>query len=305
MRYGNFFFVLPLNHLNEIRSTMKPVLRKISLQSGNSFSFQHYSAAHFYNYWHYHPELELVLIREGYGTRMIGDNIEPFKSGELVLIGANLPHLWRSDNACHHSESISIHLLEHFAGKDFISMPEMRNIRNLFQRAQHGIIFEPRVSAVVSEMLLEVYEKKEEDRLIQLLSLFKILAESTDTRLLSKIGANTLTPPSDTARINQVYAYVLTHFSENITVESMAEVANLSTTSFCRYFKKCANRTFVDFLMEIRIGYACKLLIETDKTIGQICQESGYNSISNFNNFFKKATKMTPSAYQKQFRKNG
>jgi AraC-like DNA-binding protein len=118
-----------------------------------------------------------------------------------------------------------------------------------------------------------------------------------------KIGSNTFSPPSDTARINQIYAYILSHFSENITVEKLAEVANLSTTSFCRYFKKCSNKTFIDFLIEIRMGYACKQLIETDKTVGQICIESGYNSISNFNSYFKKTTKLTPLAYQKLYKK--
>lgn len=282
---------------------MKPVLRKILLQSGNSFSYEHYSAAHFYNYWHYHPELELVFIREGSGTRLIGDNVEPFKPGDLILMGANLPHLWRSDDACPHSESIAIHILEDFAGKEFIQLPEMRKIKDLFHRAQRGIIFEGKTRETVIEMLPEVFEKKDLGRLIALLSIFRILAESHETRFLSKMGTNTATLPNDTARINQIYAYVLSHFDENITIESMGRLANMSTTSFCRYFKKCSNKTFVDFLMEIRIGYACKQLIETDKTIGQICQESGYNSISNFNNFFKKATNMTPSAYQKYYRK--
>jgi AraC-like DNA-binding protein/quercetin dioxygenase-like cupin family protein len=282
---------------------MKPLLRKISLQSDSSFSVQHYSAPHFYNHWHFHPELELILVQEGTGTRLIGDNVEPLKKGELVFLGSNLPHLLRSDDACALSESVVIHVLEDFAGKDFMHMPEMRNIKDLFYRAQRGLIFEGKTRKIVTDMLIKLQEQKGIERLIGFLTIFKTLAASTETRTLSKIGANNFIPPTDTARINQIYAYVLSHFAENLTVEKMAHISNLSTTSFCRYFKKCSNKTFMDFLIEIRIGYACKQLIETDKPVGQISVEAGYNSISNFNSFFKKTTKLTPLAYQKLYKK--
>lgn len=226
---------------------MKPLLRKISLQSDSSFSLQHYSAPHFYNYWHFHPELELIWVQEGTGTRLVGDNVEPLKKGELLFIGSNLPHLFRFDDDCEQSEAVVIHVLEDFAGKDFIHLPEMRNIKDLFQRAQQGIVFDGKTRELVADMLVKMQDKTGIERLIDFLVIVKTLADCKDLRYLSKIGSQTFSPPSDTARINQIYAYILSHFSENLTVETMAQVANLSTTSFCRYFKKLLEQDVYGF----------------------------------------------------------
>jgi AraC-like DNA-binding protein/mannose-6-phosphate isomerase-like protein (cupin superfamily) len=280
---------------------MKPLLRKISLQSDSSFSVQHHKAAQFYNYWHFHPEIELVLVQEGTGTRLVGDSVELFKKGDLILIGSNLPHLIRAENAGELS-AVVIHVMEDFAGKEFIQMPEMKSIKDLFYKAQRGIIFEGATKELVSDMLIPILQQKGIERLMTFLHIFKTLSESSDIRFLSKLGSNSFNYPIDTTRINEVYTHVLSHFSENLTIENMARIANLSPTSFCRYFKKCTNKTFVDFLTEVRIGYACKQLIETDKTVGQISLEAGYNSISNFNSLFKKATKVAPLVYQKYYK---
>jgi AraC-like DNA-binding protein/quercetin dioxygenase-like cupin family protein len=280
---------------------MKPLLRKISLQSDSSFSVQHHLAAQFYNYWHFHPEIELVLVQHGTGTRLVGDSVELFKKGDLILIGSNLPHLIRAENAGALS-AVVIHVMEDFAGKEFIQMPEMKGIKDLFYKAQRGIIFEGATKELVSDMLIPILQQKGIERLMTFLNIFKTLSESSDMRFLSKLGSNSFNYPIDTTRINEVYTHVLSHFSENLTIENMARIANLSPTSFCRYFKKCTNKTFVDFLTEVRIGYACKQLIETDKTVGQISGEAGYNSISNFNSLFKKATKVAPLVYQKYYK---
>jgi AraC-like DNA-binding protein len=281
---------------------MKPLLRKFSIQTDYSFSWQHYSAPHFYNHWHFHPELELLYIVNGTGTRLVGDSVAAFCAGELVLVGANLPHLWRSDDHCENSESVVIHILENFAGKDFLQIPEMKSIKDLFQKAQCGLVFEGKTVGMVSKILLGMQHKTGVERVIDLLTILKTISECSEIYALSKFGFNAQNSHSDTERINKIYAYVLSNFSENITVEQMARLANLSTTSFCRYFKKCTNKTFLDFLIEVRIGHARKQLIETDKSVGQISLEVGYNSISNFNSYFKKTTNMTPLAYQKAYK---
>lgn len=280
---------------------MKPLLRKFSIQTEYSFGVQEYEGTHFYNQWHFHPELELALIEKGSGTRLIGNDVERYNNNELVLIGSNVPHLWQSDENCTESQSMVIHFLEGFGGTQFVHLPEMKNIKALFEKAQRGIIFEGKTLAQVSEMLTAISQKQGAERFISFLQILHILSLSQEARFLSNIDSQGLISQSDTERINQIYSFVLANFSENITIEAMSRVANLSPTSFCRYFKKCTNKTFVDFLIEVRINHACKQLIETSKPIGQIAIESGYNSLSNFNTHFKKIMKTTPLNYKKYY----
>lgn len=280
---------------------MKPLLRKFSIQTEYSFGVQEYEGTHFYNQWHFHPELELALIEKGSGTRLIGNHVERYNNNELVLIGSNVPHLWQSDESCTESQSMVIHFLEGFGGAPLVHLPEMKNIKALFEKAQRGIIFEGKTLVQVSEMLTTISQKQGAERFISFLQILHILSLSQEVRFLSNIDSQGLISQSDTERINQIYSFVLANFSENITIEAMSRVANLSPTSFCRYFKKCTNKTFVDFLIEVRINHACKQLIETSKPIGQIAIESGYNSLSNFNTHFKKIMKATPLNYKKYY----
>lgn len=280
---------------------MKPLLRKFSIQTEYSFGVQEYEGTHFYNQWHFHPELELALIEKGSGTRLIGNHVERYNNNELVLIGSNVPHLWQSDENCTESQSMVIHFLEGFGGAQLVHLPEMKNIKALFEKAQRGIIFEGKTLVQVSEMLTTISQKQGAERFISFLQILHILSLSQEVRFLSNIDSQGLISQSDTERINQIYSFVLANFSENITIEAMSRVANLSPTSFCRYFKKCTNKTFVDFLIEVRINHACKQLIETSKPIGQIAIESGYNSLSNFNTHFKKIMKATPLNYKKYY----
>lgn len=280
---------------------MKPLFRKISKQSDSSFSVQHYKEKHFYKNWHFHPELELVWFQNGTGTRLIGDNVEPISKGELILIGTNLPHLMRSDDDCQLSESLVIHITEDFAGQHFLHLPEMKMVKDLFYRCKLGLKFDGIAKENTIVLMQELEKSTGIQRFITLFEILKNLSECKESRVLSKISSNSFNNTIDTTRINKIYAYVLENFSDNLTIDTIAKVSNLSPTSFCRYFKKCCNKTFFDFLKEVRIGFACKQLIETEKPVSQICMESGYNNISNFNAYFKKVTNMSPTDYKKNF----
>lgn len=285
---------------------MKPQLLKVSIQPEHSFNIRKDEVPYFFNHLHYHPELELTLIRKGTGTRFVGDHIENFSEGDLILVGSNLPHMWRSDEVYFEgkkgllSESTVVHFMDQFWGKSFLEMPEMKSIRELLYRAQRGIRINGNTRDQVSAKMQKLFDLNGFERVITLLQILHLIAVSKDTSLLSGIRFSFSYDEMDAERINQVYSFTLTHFQREIPLLEIAKVANVSPNSFCRYFKSKTRKTFSRFLQEIRIGHACKLLSQTDMSINQICYASGFNNLSNFNRYFKEIMQMTPREYVRQ-----
>ncbi len=289
---------------------MKPIFRKVTQQPEYSFSFRQDEVPFFFNIWHYHPEIELVWIRKGTGTRFIGDSIERFTEGDIVLLGENLPHFMRSDAiyfennpelTCH---STVIHFRPDFMGQGFLNLPEMKNIKQCLKKAEKGFFIEGETRIKLQKLLTELSQEgvSNTDHLIGLLKILNIITASKDlTPISDAVFSDTLYAEKDALRINRIYTYVIEHFDEEISLETIAEVANISPNSFCRYFKTKTQKTFSQFLLEVRIGHACKMLIENQKSIGQICYECGFNTLSNFNRYFKKIKNQTPSEFMKQF----
>jgi AraC-type DNA-binding domain-containing proteins len=292
---------------------LKPHLLKIPLRPEHSFNIRHDIVSHFYNKWHYHPEIELVYIIKGSGRQFIGDNIHHFKSGDMILLGSNLPHLWRSDekfllkNSKLKVEALVIHFMIDFIGDKFFDLPENDELRRLLNRAKQGVRIKNNTKKTVSELMQKLMISKNSDRIIILLELLKTIARSKETKPVCSKGLDFQYNPSETDRLNTIYQYILSNFSREITLEEIAKVAYITPHSFCRYFKSRIKKTFSKFLLEVRIGHACKLLAESDKPVSEICYESGFNNFSNFNRHFKHITKSTPLAhrqYYKEIRNN-
>jgi AraC-like DNA-binding protein len=287
---------------------MKPILRKIDTGPDHSFSVREDIYPYLYNYWHYHPELELTLIRKGRGLRLVGDSIERFGDGDLILLGSNLPHLWKSDAVYFqhlpdlHIEAIAVHFLEDFWGKQMIALPEFRTIRELFQKAKRGIKITGKTKQQLIPLMESMLKVKQATRLGTLINMLQIIASSNNCSFLASVGFASSFDQEHADKINAIYAYTLNNFQKKISINSAAREANLSPHSFCRYFKSRTRKTYGRFVLEVRIGYACKLLIENKMNISQIAYACGFNNISNFNRQFKGLIKKTPLQYVKMYK---
>lgn len=286
---------------------MKPQLLKVHLRKDRSFNIRHDKAPHFYDQWHYHPEIELLHIYSGTGTRFIGNKIDRFIPDEMILLGSNLPHMYRCDKRYYangHSEKVEasvIHFSPSIFGDTFYNMPENAPFLPLFEKAKRGIKISGKTKSTVSTLTNQLFDAQGAERLILLLNIIHCIAVSKSISAISNKSFESSWDKAENHRLNLIYQYIFTHFNQGITLEQIAAVANLSPHSFCRYFKLRTKKTFSSFMLEIRVENSCKLLIETDRSVADICFESGFNGFSNFNRHFKGITGYTPLAYRKSF----
>ncbi|MEH6680579.1 MAG: AraC family transcriptional regulator [Sediminicola sp.] len=281
---------------------MKLHLLDRSHQRNSSFTVKRHSHPHFLKIWHYHPELELVAIIKSSGTRFIGDGIAKFQEGEVVLIGENLPHMWVNEDVYFDSEptltaeSVAIHFKSDFFGPLFLEAPELTLIAQLFMRAERGIKF----TSLEEGLFQKINRLPEEEgfgKTVQFLEILHSLALEKNYELLSSNGFIKTFNRTENKKLDRIYAYVFKNFGSPIGSKEVALVANMNTSAFSRFFKRMHRKTFTQYLNEIRIGYACKLLLEQKFNISEICFESGFNNISNFNRQFKKIKGMAPKEY--------
>ena len=253
--------------------------------------------------WHFHPHYQLFTVLEGTGTRFIGDSIQYFEAGDTDFLGPNLPHLWRSDkmyfenNSTLKTHGIVLYFTEDFLGSDFFEKSEMSVLNALLKNSSRGLVWSGKTKQHVIDRLLDLRNIKGFKRILILLDLLHSLSQSKDYQFITNENYTNLHKLSETERMQKVYEYVSKNFKDTIKLSDIAEKVNMSEAAFCRYFKKRTNRSFVDFVNEIRIGNACKLLSQNTLNVSGICFESGFNTISNFNFHFKKIVGKTPSEY--------
>ncbi len=289
---------------------MKPLLKK-SLESLNqSYIVKTLKEPHFDPNWHFHPHFQLFTVIEGTGTRFIGDDIRHFEAGDTVFLGPNMPHLWRSDRAYFERDStlqtqgIVVYFTEDFLGKDFFEKPEMYDLKQLLIKSRQGLEIQNDLKQVMVRGLTELETMSGFDGVLKLLSMLHTLAQSHDYQFITSINYENTHKISETERMRLVHEYVMKHYKEKISLSEVAALANMAEAAFCRYFKSRTNKTFSDFVSEIRIGQACKLLMDTKMSIAQVCYESGFNTVSNFNCQFKAMKGTTPKQYQKMYVQN-
>ncbi|WP_461102088.1 AraC family transcriptional regulator [Spirosoma koreense] len=287
---------------------MKPLFRKVTSKLESSFTVRHNVLPHFKNIWHYHPELELHYIIKGEGVRFIGDKISNFSPGEIVLVGENLPHTWRSNEEYFYNdpelniEVIVIQFLPDCLGEDLLKLPEAYLIPKLFEKAKSGMVINGKTNAKLAELMHRAIEATNLDKIIILLSILKTLAETDEYEsIVNGQAVFYQSNETDSLRLNTVCSYTLTNYKKDITLEEISAISNLSVTSFCRYFKLMTNKTYYDFLIEIRISHACRALIEDKTPTEVICFDCGFNNVSNFYRHFKKVTGLTPLEYKRQY----
>src|SRR6478672_647903 len=281
---------------------MKPHFHKVPQQLESSFSIRRDSS--FGSLWHYHPELELHYLIRGEGVRFIGDNISNFSDGEIVLLGENLPHKWhcREDDITQDGvEAIVLHFSSNFMGKDMLSLPEARLLPLLFEKAKRGMVIINGSRDKLIPLIEAVLKAEGLERLIALLSILKVLSETKDYHEVTRKSSFYQSNKYETERLNVVCSYTMANYSQPISLEQIAAISNLTATSFCRYFKLMTNKTYYDFLTEIRISHACHFLIEDKMSVEQIADKCGFYNISNFYRQFKKVIGVTPLTYKREY----
>jgi AraC-like DNA-binding protein len=288
---------------------MKPQLLKVTNGPAHSFSIRQDTYPYINNHWHYHPEVELIHIRKGAGTQFIGDNIKRFNEGDVVLVGAYLPHYWRYDelyfqhDAEAHADADVIHFLENFWGDQFLGLPESKAIKIMLEKAKRGIHITGEAAKTVAGLINKMANSEGIHRIIILIELLSEIASSNNLVYLSSIGFRHDFNDVENERINAIYEYSLANFRNKIQLKQIADVARISENSFCRYFKSRTRKTYSQFLIEIRVGDACKLLIEDRLSIKQICFECGFNNLVGFHKYFKLITGKSPLSYQREYTK--
>lgn len=286
---------------------MKPQLLKISLQPRESFTIRHDKVAYFYNQLHFHPEIELVHIIKGTGMQFVGNHIHSFKPNDMIMVGSNLPHLWKSDQEYfknqHNlkSESCVIHFLPNAFGDIFFTLPENNQINKILALSKHGLIIKGSTKTKVALLIQQLKKAIGPEKIILLIQILSTLSSSKDIVKLNKTISENIQTGKETERMNAVLQFLLNNFSETILLNQVAKIANMSTNAFCRYFKTNTKKTFSTFLLELRINHACKLLAESNKSVATICYESGFNNLSNFNRYFKSNTFLTPLQYRNKY----
>jgi AraC-like DNA-binding protein len=285
------------------RGMTTPSYRLIAPQANRSFVFK-WEPFDLTTRWHYHPELELIYFIEGRTTGIMGDGFQPFEAGDLVLLGANFPHVLQEDSSFvrEHPHAkpfgLIVQFRANFLGAEFLQKPETGLLHQLFIRASRGLHFSKPVSHAVTGTLLHMCEQSEPGKLISLLQVLLLLAETEDFDYLTP-KEYTYDTTQDETRMHNIHQYVYKHFKTPISIAQIAAIANMTETSFCRYFKTRTLKTFTRFLNETRIAYACRMLNKSSCSITEVCFESGFTNLSYFNRQFRQVVKMSPLHYRK------
>ncbi|TNJ42408.1 AraC family transcriptional regulator [Tamlana fucoidanivorans] len=253
--------------------------------------------------WHYHPEIELLYISQSNGIRFVGDSVEPFYPGDLVLVGSYLPHLWRNDPSYYKEGSVQkvktivTKFTKDFLGNDLFKVPEFAEINNLLEEAKFGICFGENAGERLHSDIIKLPELPPIEQQLKLLNILYELSKVKEKKILSSSDMRQSTTESS-ERIDTVLKYISDNYASNISLDDIANVACMTTNSFCRFFKKTTNKSFTQFLNEIRIRNASRLLIQDNSPVSEVCYIVGFNSITNFNKQFKQIMGVTPKGFR-------
>lgn len=285
---------------------MRPDRLTVPQTDYRSFDIRHERVAYFTNPWHFHPELELNFIVGSTGTRFIGQSVERFEEGEIILLGKNLPHYWKSDpeygrnSDLPGAEAIIVRFPEEFAGAQFFKLPETKQIDSLFRKAVYGLkLLEP-LRAKVAEQLFGLLEKEGFEQFMEWISLLNTIALSGDIEVISPNYVPILNLTKNSERLNRVVAFLLEHFTEPVSLAEVAELGSMNEAAFCRFFKAQTGQTLNQYITDLRIRYACELLSKGRDPITQICFQVGFENVSHFIHVFRKARRQTPLEFRRQ-----
>ncbi|MEO5995176.1 MAG: AraC family transcriptional regulator [Chitinophagaceae bacterium] len=284
--------------------TLKPALRQLTWDNNFSINVKVEPVEYLSNSCHYHPEIELVLLKRSAGTRIIGTSVENFTVNDVVLIGKNVPHAFLHDEKCLQKnnsrppEALVIQFYETFLGKEFLELPEFKEIQHLFIMARQGLCLTDEGKKKIIPLMEKMLHASSLGRILLLLEILKIMINKKFYRILISVGYVYQVKTEDERRINKIVDFTSKNYDHNIRIDDVAGIVNLTKESFCRYFKAQTHKTYLEFLIEYRINKACRMIIENQKSIKEIGYSCGFDSLSNFHYQFKKIIKQSPLEYK-------
>ncbi|WP_292896338.1 MULTISPECIES: AraC family transcriptional regulator [unclassified Nitratireductor] len=254
--------------------------------------------------WHHHPEYELTLTLNSTGQRFVGDHVGEYDDGDLVLVGANLPHTWASRarrNPSHPHVALVMWFRHEWAAALGEGFAELRPIAGLLARAETGLAFSPQISERVRPLIEDLFEAGPGERFLALVRVLLLLAEDAEAEPLASTVAARDLDRADRERIDRVLAHIHKHYADGVTNGELAEIAALSPSGLHRLFRRHTRTSISDYVMRLRIGEACMRLSSSEQPIGHVAAAVGYRSLANFNRQFKALRGMTPRAYRARF----
>lgn len=268
----------------------------------NTFALEKFTAP-----YHFHPEYELTWITEGTGTRFVGKSMQEYGPGDLVFLGAGLPHCWKSEDIVRgelRSHSVLVQFENAFLGPEFFAKPELESIEGLLHRSASGIRFLGNtMTEVTARMKALSFEESRFKRMLGLLEILDILANSGDYLLLDSDGITAGSVPGERERVNTSLGYIVDNFRDKIVLDEVAAAVNMSVGAFCKYFRRATGKTFIETVTDYRVHFATKQLLATDKSMTEIAFDSGFGDVSHFFRVFRRRLKTSPLQYRKKFLK--
>ena len=277
---------------------MKVLPFKIPKQKNEALVYQEDNTTYLYDKFHQHQEIQISLVIKGEGTFVLGDSVTHYKPNDILVIGSNLPHVFKSD-LTNQKKSLLISLFfnKDSFGSDFFKLNEFNCLESFFNKSMYGVKLTSNINLLKSKFL----KLKEASKLKRFIILFEILNIICDSRMeqLSSFLYEKNYNDTEGKRMSAVFEYTMSHFNQDISLDDIANIANMTSNAFCRYFKQRTNKTYFQFLTKMRIEHACKLLSQnTDLTIAEIACKAGFKNISNFNRQFKLLKKSPPLKYK-------
>ena len=278
---------------------MKILPFQIPKPENNTLIYQEDKELVFYDKFHQHEEIQVSYIAEGEGTLVVGDTVNYYKKGDILAIGSNLPHVFKSDASANiQSEMLTLFFSKDAFGDSFFELEELRELKPFFKKVDYGFKASAK-SKTLGALFSQLAESSKLQRFIILLEILKTLSKSRTLPLSSFIYDKKYTD-SEGRRMRNVLDFTMQNYHQQISLDDIAQVSAMTKNAFCKYFKKRTNKSYFTFLNELRIENACKLLLSKESfSIAEIAEKSGFHNISNFNRQFKSVKKIVPSEYRK------
>jgi len=282
---------------------MQLMHEQLNIIGNNTIKVKWDNFPHFTFPWHHHCEYEITTVLKSHGKRYVGDSIENFSEGDLILIGSNLPHFWKNNPEFYENNSklkvnaVVVQFSADLFGINTLLLPEFSAIKNLLHNAERGVKFTDKRNLSIIKKLVKMLRLKGFERYMELLNILNEMSECSGYELLASSHFEKNTQGFSDNRINKILTYINFNYTGKINISSLAELSGMNITAMCRYFKSKTGKTIVQHINELRIGYACKLMNEKQLPISQIAMDCGFNNMSNFNKTFKLHTSATPTEY--------
>ena len=283
---------------------MKPVFEKVPMGIGESLHCEVVKGRDYGTRWHFHPEHQLTLAVRSQGHRLVGDHLGALEDGDVVLVGSNVPHVWhQAVDAGSEAEAVIVRFDEGFVGKEFMAKEEMEGVRALLRRAARGLVVQGKAREEVARRMLALPEEGRLERVVGLLAILARLASAKagEMKALASASYEPMLLSEDQDRMERVCAYIHQHYTEKVERRELAALAALSEGAFSRFFHSRTGRTVPQYVNELRVGRACRLLLEfPGRTVSDVALDCGFDNLANFNRRFLAARGVAPSVFRKQ-----